>query len=48
MANVKQVHQRQKGETKLGSLVGEELGIGQNYDAKCYKYVQLMPSNSLK
>lgn len=48
VANVKQVHQRQKGETKLGSLVGEELGIGQSYGAKCYKCVQLMPSNSLK
>lgn len=47
--NVKQAHRRQKGEkTKLGSLVGEELGVGRRCGAKSYKYVQTMPSSSLK
>lgn len=47
--NVKQVYQRQKREkTKLGRFVGEELGTGQRYSAKSYKYVQIMPSSSLK
>lgn len=44
--NVKQVHQRQKGE--ITSLVGKELGIGQRYSAKSYKYIQIMPFSSLK
>lgn len=49
VSNVKQVHQRQKEEkTKLGRPVGEELGIGQRCGAMPYKYVQIMPSSSLK